>query len=80
MWCDSSGDRLKKNSIFKFDRVRLGARVLCFHNFGTLGGQLKTRYDDEPFGEKWKGDLYHKRKSRWTEKKTEKTSKIVYND
>ena len=54
---DHSRDRLK---IFKFGRVRLGVRVLSFHNFGNLGSQLKTRYDDT-LGEKWKGDLYHKR-------------------
>ena len=35
----------------KFSRVRLGVRVLSFHNFGNLGGQLKTRYDDT-FGKK----------------------------
>ena len=29
-----------KNSIFKFGRVP------SFHNFGNLGGQLKSRYDD----------------------------------
>ena len=32
-------------------QVRLGVRVPSFHNFGNLGGQLKTRYDDA-FGEK----------------------------
>ena len=42
---DCSRDRLK-NSTFQFDRVRPGVRVLSFLNFGTLGGQLKTRYDD----------------------------------
>ena len=31
---------------FKFGRVRLGVRVPSFHNFGNLGGQLKSRYDD----------------------------------
>ena len=34
--------------------------LLSFHNFGTLGSQLKTRYNNT-LGEKWKGDLYHKR-------------------
>ena len=61
IWYDRSRDRLK-NSIFKFDWVCLGVGVLSFHNFGTLSGQLKTRYD-EAFGEKQKGDLYHKRNS-----------------
>ena len=32
--------------VFKFGRVRLGVRVPSFHNFGNLGGQLKSRYDD----------------------------------
>ena len=49
----------KKKKKRKIGRVRLGDRVLSFHNFGNLGGQLKTRYDDA-FGEKRKGDLYHK--------------------
>ena len=44
----------------KFGRFRLGVKVLSFHNFGNLGGQMRTMYDDA-FGEKWKGDLYHKR-------------------
>ena len=50
----------KKKSSFKFGRARLGIKVLSFHNFGNLGGELKTRYDNA-FGEKRKGDLYHKR-------------------
>ena len=41
IWYDCSRDHLK-NSIFKFDQVCLGVRVLSFHNFGILGGQLKT--------------------------------------
>ena len=32
--------------VFKFGRVRLGVRVPSFQNFGNLGGQLKSRYDD----------------------------------
>ena len=36
----------KKKIIFKFGQVRQGVRVLSFHYFGNLGGQLKTRYDD----------------------------------
>ena len=28
------------------------ARVLSFHNFGNLGSQLKTRYDDTAINEK----------------------------
>ena len=31
--------------IFKFGRVRPGVRVPSFHNFGNLGGQLKSKYD-----------------------------------
>ena len=63
-WYDRSRDRRKNNnsnnnSIFKFGQVCLGDGVLSFHNFGNLGGQLKTRYDDA-FGEKRKGDLYNK--------------------
>ena len=51
------------NFIFKFGRVRLGIRVFSSHNFGNLGGQMKTRYKDA-FGEKCKGDLYHERNSK----------------
>ena len=40
----------------------IGVNVLSSHNFGNLGGQLKTRYD-ETLGEKRKGDPYHKRLS-----------------
>ena len=32
--------------VFKFSRFRLGVRVPSFHNFGNLGGQLESRYDD----------------------------------
>ena len=56
---DRQNDRRKK-PIFKIGRVRLGVKVLSFHNFGNLGGQLKTRHNDA-LGEKRKGDLYHKR-------------------
>ena len=54
-----STDHLKNLSIFKFERVRLGVRVLGFHNYGKLGGQLRTRNDDA-IGDQQKGDLYHK--------------------
>ena len=47
-------------SVFKISRVHLGVRVLSFCDYGNVGGQLKTRYDDV-FGEKTKGDLHHKR-------------------
>ena len=49
-----------RRKIFKFGGVRLGVRVLSFHNFGNLGSQLKTKYD-AALGKKWKSDLYHKR-------------------
>ena len=37
-------------------RLLLGFRVLSFHNFSNLGGQLKTGHDDA-FGEKRKSGL-----------------------
>ena len=37
--------------IYEFGRVRQDVRVLSFYNFGNLGNQLKTRYDDA-LGEK----------------------------
>ena len=40
----------------KLGRLLLGFRVLSFHNFSNLGGQLKTGHDDA-FGEKRKGGL-----------------------
>ena len=50
-WYDHSRDWWEK----KLGWVRLGVRVPSFHDFGNLGGQLKTRYDDT-FGQKRKRD------------------------
>ena len=48
----------KKHQI-RLSSPRRHGTALSFRNFGNLGSQLKTRYGDA-FGEKWKGDLYHK--------------------